>query len=130
VQIASIRCIARDGRQLAERHVGRNQAEVDTVDRSLFVTRFGRFLDAPDLRAAADNHVRLFEPARVTDHERTALLIDGVVSQALDDDFGTDAGGVAHRDADDRKIVAHDVLPESLIAFVLRTRSHEVPRSD
>lgn len=103
--------IARDGRQAAEGQVGRNQVEIDAVDRARLVARVGRFLDAADLRRAADDLVRSFEPARIADHERTALPINDVVCEALDDDFRADACCVAHRNADHGKVVAHDVLP-------------------
>src|SRR5690349_5826533 len=65
-----IRGIARQCRQLAERQVVRNQAEVDAVDRALLVTRIGCVLDAANLHRPADDLVRALEALRVADHER------------------------------------------------------------
>src|SRR5471032_1132579 len=112
-----IRGVTGNRRQLSERQVVRDQVQVDAIYGARLVQRFGGVLDATDRGAAVNDGVRLLKTARITNHQRTALLVNDVVGQALDDDFRPDARGVAHGDADDRKIVTHEAYLDPLNAW-------------
>src|SRR5471032_1291093 len=115
-----LRGIAGHRRELPEGEVVRDQVQVDAINGARFILRLRCILDAADFRAAVHDLVGLFEAACVADHKRTALLVDHFVREALDDDLGTDAGCIAHRDADYGESIAHDDSLNSVYVFAAR----------
>ena len=105
LDVAECGC-ARDRGQFAPRQIGGDEAEIDTIDDTIFEHRrlnFGRRHDSYGERTPHDASCGP-QPLRLADHQRAAARADFGVAETLHNDFGADAGGIAHGDGDQRTV--------------------------
>ena len=92
---------ASGGREFAEGKIGRNNRDVDDIDRAGRVLALGGCGDGIDIEMNADDFASLAEALGVANDQRTAAVKQVRVGKALHDDFGADPRRVAHGDRDD-----------------------------
>src|SRR5207249_480265 len=96
------RRVSRHGGNFAELELFEvDVVEVVDVDGVAVERGVGDFRDGTHVHRRVHEAHGVADDARVTDHQRPAQLMYGRALHRLDDNFRSDAGGVAHADADD-----------------------------
>jgi hypothetical protein len=97
---------AGDRGQSAPWQIGGDKAEIDAIDDIVFeVRRFNfRMWQNAHGERARDNASGGPQPRRIANHQRPAARMDAGMTKTFHNVLGTDAGGIAHRDSDQRAV--------------------------
>ena len=107
--------VAGRGRQAPGTDAGRQQVEIETIDRAEPKGGLVGRVDRPDHDVSLGDGDHLVERLGIADDDGPAGRVHRAVGKRLDDDLGPDAGRVAHRYADDRAVHALSLSPQDLI---------------
>src|SRR6187549_3695174 len=107
------RCFARNRGGPAERQIGGNQLEVDTLDFVRGIARFAGMVEALHLERASDEFSGPAKARSIADDQWVAQRAHHRSAERLHHDFGTNACGIAHGDCDRGK--AHATVPVCLM---------------
>ena len=122
---------------LAKREILRKKIHIQTVNYTMFKQGLPRIRNSVKYAAGPPDILRSLQKLQITNHKWTAVLINFLAAQSLNNDFRTDASPIPHCERYDRPDLIHTITSIStnfrnasaLAVFQHLSRFTESPRS-